>query len=103
MKLLILVIFVLIALAVIFAARAWVVRRKERELAQGYEVQRFDRTNEQGDLETVVRIKRGNYRGRTEAVIPLDDPNHSEKVIEAVGAAQAKVDDWNSTDRALEV
>lgn len=88
-----LVLMVLVALAVIRARR---LSRIQKAMDRGYYAQRIDI----GD-NTIIRLMRFGFTPRNEAVIPHNDPDYSNRVIEEFAAAQVKADDWNSTNRAL--
>lgn len=96
MRLLPLAILVVIALTVFFTVRALRARRAKHELDRGWYAQQMDI----GDSTHVI-IARYGCRTHSEAIIDFDDPNYSEKVIEAYAQAQVKADDRNSTIRAL--
>lgn len=101
-RIIILLAIVLLVLAIILIARAIRASRASHDEEVGYQVLKFDRLGRyDGELETVIMIKRANLKGRVEAVIPLSDPTYSDRVIEEHARAVAKADDWNTTNRAL--
>jgi cbb3-type cytochrome oxidase subunit 3 len=100
LPLLVLVVLILVALAVIFTVRAIRAKRARNNAEIGYFAYQIDQTRNGEDF-TLIRIGRYNRKHRTEAAIPLDDPNYSNRVIEEFAKADTKARDWNSTKQAL--
>lgn len=96
MRLLPLAILVLMVLTTIFVVRAVRASRQKRALDKGWFAQQMDIGEE-----TVIQLGRYGHRPRIEAKIRFDDPDYSNKVIEAYATAQTKADDRNSTIKAL--
>ncbi len=96
MRLLVFAVLILLALIVIFAIRAFSARKTEKTEGQGYWVKQAD-----GQGGTFVQMWKGGTFLRNEAFVSYSDPIRGDKLLEEVGSAQAKADDWNSTNRAL--
>lgn len=95
-RLIFLAALVLLVLTVVFTVRAIRASRLARQINKDYEVLQVDRGNS-----TYIEVLLYPFHRKVEAVISLDDPDYSNRVIEEFGKAQAKVDDWNSTRRAI--
>jgi hypothetical protein len=93
---LVIVALILVALAVIFTVRAIRAKRARALESVGYRPIQYDT-----DTDTVIGIQRGRLKIRVEARVPLDDPDHGNRVIEEFAAADTKARDWNSTKKAL--
>lgn len=100
-KLFVLLVLVLLVLAVFFTVRAIRARKAKLAIGRGWYVNRYDITDGNSGGHTVIRLAHFNHNGRIEAMVLFDDPDYSNKVIEAMAAAQAMADDRNTTDRAL--
>jgi hypothetical protein len=50
---------------------------------------------------TIIKLARYGHPDHIEASVHFDDPDYSNRVIEAYAVAQVKADDRNSTLRAL--